>query len=54
VNRQVDPSTQERLVELAGEEALAADFVKGLVEVLVAHGPDDFKRNLGCTVGFQS
>ena len=39
MNRQVDPSTQERLVELASEEALAADLVKGLVEVLVTDGP---------------
>jgi len=54
VNRQVDPSIQERLVELAGEEALAADLVKGLVEVLVTDGPDDLEWTLGFSVGFQS
>jgi hypothetical protein len=40
---QVDLSIQERLVELPGKDALTADLVKGLVEVVVAYGPDDLK-----------
>jgi hypothetical protein len=39
----VDASTQERLVELTGKEALAADLVKGLLELLVTHRPDDLE-----------
>ena len=41
VNDQLDALTQKRLVELPGKDALAADLVKGLVEVLVAQGADN-------------
>jgi uncharacterized protein YqfA (UPF0365 family) len=38
VNADVDAAVEERLVELAGEETLAADVGEGLVENLVTGG----------------
>ena len=43
MNDQLDTLTQKRLVELPGKDALAADLVKGLLEVLVAQGFDDLE-----------
>ena len=41
VDRDVDAAVEQRVVDLLGEEALAADVGEGLAEDLVARGLDD-------------
>ena len=43
VHRELDAPTQQCVVELAGEETLAAELVNGPFEVIIPHGADDLQ-----------
>jgi len=51
VHADVDAAVEESLVELAGEETLAADVREGLVENLVAGGLRASRNRRGGAIG---
>jgi hypothetical protein len=44
---EIDPSIQERMLNLSGEQSLVADLRKRGIEDLVTFGPDDFDADFG-------